>query len=89
MPHPLFACTALLACLLAGCAADRSATMVRPGGIHVPGDHVGLPERFGAGNVDQYGERAYNRWGAGYDEGVRASDRKHEANPRPQGADRP
>ncbi|HEX7890871.1 MAG TPA: hypothetical protein VF522_16065 [Ramlibacter sp.] len=61
---------------LCGCAVDRGAVMIRADGVPYPGDHVTAPERLGAGNVDQYGSGAYNRWGAGYDQGVHASDRK-------------
>jgi hypothetical protein len=52
------------------------AAMQRAGGIVYPADLAGFWERFRAGNIDAPGSEAYNRWGAGFDAGIRASDSK-------------
>jgi hypothetical protein len=59
--------------LFAGPAASG---MLRPNGVVYPADPAGLLERLLAGNIDQPGSRAFIRWGAGYDQGIQASDRK-------------
>jgi hypothetical protein len=68
----------LLGVLQLGCTAAVTAPpgSTRPGGVVHPSDPAGLFERLRAGNIDQPGSRAYNRWGMGYEEGISASDRK-------------
>lgn len=61
---------------LAMAQAQASPGTLRAGGVVYPADHVGLWERLRAGNIDQPGSPAYNRWGAGYEQGIVASDRK-------------
>lgn len=55
---------------------ERELPMVRNQGVAHPGDPVRLLERLRAGNIDQSGTEAHNRWGPGYDAGLVASDRK-------------
>lgn len=69
---------AALACSsLVGCAAVGQSEMVHAG-VAYPADPASLIERIAAGNLNQPGSQAYNRWGAGYVHGLAASDRKLE-----------
>ena len=68
----------ILSVTVAACGSIR-ADNLRAGGVRHPEDPAGLVERLVAGNIDQPGSTAYNRWGAGYDDGIRSSDRKFQS----------
>jgi hypothetical protein len=58
--------------------AEPARAVVRAGGAQYPPDPAGLIERLAAGNIDQPGHEAYNRWGTGYEHHLQASDRKFQ-----------
>ena len=64
-------CLLMTGCLL--CQACATSGLQSGTASHDP---AGLIERILAGNIDQKGSRAYNRWGQGLAEGIAASDRK-------------
>jgi len=56
-------------------APVEPSSVVRDGVVH-PTENPGLWGRLAAGNIDQAGSPAYNRWGDGYVQGLGSSDRK-------------
>ena len=72
------AASIFVAMMLGACswAHPAEGAMLRANGVFYPPDGVGLFERLRAGNIDQPGSEAFNRWGMGYLQGIAASDRK-------------